>query len=141
MPLNGYSVGKDVVITLNMPSGILRVNLTMFDAKPVFLDLKSRPLNSPPVHMNIPDGWKGSAKVDRQDASLDDFTAQAEAAYWAGQNVLKGSITQTVTEPDGSTSRYRFTNVSLKITDPGSWSAEKLVDQSLEFEASRRIKV
>ena len=141
MPLNGYSVGKDVVCTLNMPSGILRVILTNFDAKPVYTDLKASPLNSPPVHMSIPSGWKGTAKCDRQNATLDDFAAAYEAAYWAGQNVLTGTITETISEVDGSTSRYKFTNVNLKVTDPGAWAGEKLVDQTLEFEASRRLKL
>lgn len=141
MPLNGYSIGKDNVLTINTPSGIMRVTLTHFDAKPVYTDLKSMPLDKPPVHMSIPSGWKGSAKLDRQDATIDDFVAANEAAYWAGQTVLPGSITQTITEVDGSTSRYRYTNVNIKVTDPGAWASEKLVDQSLDFEASRRLKL
>lgn len=141
MPLNGYSVGKDVTVTLNMPNGILRIKLTAFDAKPVYYDLRAKPLGDPTITMSIPDGWKISAKCDRQDATLDDFCAQYEAAYWAGQNVLTGSITETITEVDGTTSRYRYTNVNLKVTDPGSWSSEKLVDQTLEADASRRLKL
>jgi hypothetical protein len=141
MPLNGYSIGKDVVLTINTPTGLMRVTLTAFDAKPVYTDLKSTPLDKPPVHMSIPSGWKGSAKLDRQDATVDDYVAANEAAYWAGQTVIQGSITQTITEANGTTSRYRYTNVNLKVTDPGNWSGEKLVDQSLEFEASRRLKL
>jgi len=141
MPINGYSVGKDVVLTLNMASGILRVILTNFDAKPVYTDLKAMPLNSPPEHMSIPTGWKGTAKCDRQNSTLDDYAAANEAAYWAGQNILTGTITETISEVDGSTSRYKFTNVNLKVTDPGAWAGEKLVDQTLKSEASRRLKL
>ena len=141
MPLNGYSIGKDVVLTINTPNGIMRVTLTGFDAKPVYTDLKSTPIDKPPVHMSIPSGWKGSFKLDRQDATVDDYVAANESAYWAGQNVIPGSITQTITEVDGSTSRYRFTNVNLRVVDPGNWAGEKLVDQSLDFEATRRLKL
>ena len=141
MPLNGYSIGKDAVFTINTPNGILRVNLTGFDAKPVYTDLKSMPLDKPPVHMSIPSGWKGTFKVDRQDSSVDDYVATNEAAYYAGQSMLQGTITQTIEEVDGSTSRYRYTNVNLRVTDPGNWASEKLVEQSLEFEASRRLKL
>ena len=141
MPLNGYSIGKDNVLTVNTPNGILRVKLTAFDAKPVYKDLQSNPMNEPPVHMSIPSGWKGSFKLDRQDATIDDFIAANEAAYWAGQAIQQGSITQTITEVDGTTSRYRFTNVNIRVTDPGNWAGEKLVDQTVEFEASRRLKL
>lgn len=141
MPLNGYSIGKDVKLTINGPNGLLRITLTAFDAKPVYTDLKASPLDSPPVHMSIPSGWKGTFKLDRQDSTIDDFLATNEAAYWAGQNILQGSITETISEVDGSSSRYRYTQVNLKVTDPGSWAGEKLVDQSLEFEASRRLKL
>jgi hypothetical protein len=141
MPLNGYSVGKDVVLTVNTPNGVLRLNITNFDAKPVYTDLKSMPLGSPPKHMSIPTGWKGTMKLDREDSTVDDYAAQVEAAYWAGQNIVTGSITETISEVNGATSRYRYTNVNLKITDPGAWAGEKLVDQSLEFEASRRLKL
>ena len=141
MPLNGYSVGKDVVLTVNTPTGILRLPITNFDAKPVYTDLKAMPLGSPPKHMSIPTGWKGTIKLDRQDSTVDDYCAQVEASYWAGQNIVTGSITETISEVNGSTSRYRYTDVNLKITDPGAWAGEKLVDQSLEFEASRRLKL
>ena len=141
MPLNGYSVGKDVVLTVNTPTGILRLPITNFDAKPVYTDLKAMPLGSPPKHRSIPTGWKGTIKLDRQDSTVDDYCAQVEASYWAGQNIVTGSITETISEVNGSTSRYRYTDVNLKITDPGAWAGEKLVDQSLEFEASRRLKL
>ena len=141
MPANGYSIGKDAVFTVNTPTGLLRVVITSFDAKPVYTDLKSIPLNDAPVHMSVPSGWKGSFKLDRMDSSIDDYVATYEAAYWAGQNMLSGSITVTINEPDGSTSKYKFTKVNLKVTDTGSFSGEKLVDQTVEFEASKRLKV
>jgi hypothetical protein len=141
MPLNGYSIGKDAVFTINTPNGILRVTLTGFDAKPVYTDLKSVPLDKPPVHMSIPSGWKGTAKLDRMDSSVDDYVAANEAAYYAGQSILQGTITQTITEVNGTTSRFRYTNVNLRVVDPGAWASEKLVEQSLEFEASRRLKL
>lgn len=141
MPVNGYSIGRDAVLTINTPSGLLRVTITNFDAKPVYTDLKSVPLNDAPVHMSVPSGWNGSFKLDRMDSKIDDYVAAYEAAYWAGQNMLFGSITQTISEADGSTSKYKFTKVNLKVTDTGAWSAEQKVEQSVTFEASKRIKV
>lgn len=141
MPLNGYSIGKDHVLTINTPNGILRVRLTGFKSEPVYTDLKSTPLDAPPVHMSIPSGWKGSFKLDRQDSTADDFAANTEASYWGGQNIAQGTITETITEVDGTTSRFRYTGVNLKLKNPGDWSGEKLVEQDFEFEASRRLKL
>lgn len=139
MPVSGFSVGKDVKLNLNLRGGILRVILTDFEAKPVYSDLKSTPLNGPPIHLSVPAGWKGTAKLDRQGPAIDDYVTAYEAAYWAGENMLTGTITETISEPDGTISKYRFTNVNIKVTEPGSWGGEKKVEQSLEFEASRRL--
>lgn len=141
MPMNGYSVGRDHVLTITTPLGVLRIKITNFDAKPVFADLKSTPMNEPPVHMSVPSGWKGSFKIDREDNTVDSYLADIEALYWAGGNLPQGSITETIAESDGSTSRYRYTKVNLKVSDVGSWSGEKLVEQTFEFDASRRIKI
>src|SRR4051794_32063881 len=102
MPVNGFSVGKDVQLNINLPSGPLNITLTDFNADPMFNDLKSKPLDGVPIFGVIPDGWKGAFKFDRRDPLVDNFFAAAEAGYFAGQNNGSGTVLETITEADGS---------------------------------------
>lgn len=142
MPMNNFSVGKDVTLTVVTSYGTLKFpGLTDFMADPMTTDLKTKALDGTPRFGFIPDGWKGSFKLDRLDPSVDNYWAQVEADYFGGKNIQPGTISEIITEADGSITEWRYTGVVLRLEKAGDWGGDKKVEQSITFEAARRIKV
>src|SRR5580700_6297777 len=118
MPVNGFSVGKDVSLSLTNPSGTFpTVGITSFTAKPMFTDIKSKRLDGQTYFGEIPDGWTGTFKLDRTSPDVDTFFAALEAAYYAGQNTPAGTIQEVILEADGTTTTWQYTGVVLKLED------------------------
>lgn len=145
MPVNGFTVGRDVTITITGPGATTIVissdQVTQFDAKAGKREVWSRPLNSPPRPVYMPDGWQGTIHVDRSDATLDTFLANLELNFWNGQNTLPGSVLETITEDDGSITQWHFPNCMFWVTDPGAYHADGIVQQRLEFCCGTRVRV
>lgn len=142
MPVNSYSVGRDVTLNINTPQGALKVaKITRFSPKQETSDIKVKGLDGIIEHMVIPDGWSGSIDVERKDSTLDDYFAQLEANYYAGLNLAQVSITETIKEANGKVSQFRYEGVQLKLGSAGDWAADQTVKQQLDFMAARRIKV
>lgn len=142
MPVNGYTVGKDVSIDITGPNGPVRFSVkTGFSAKQDTNDTKVKRLDGVTDHVLTYDGWTGTLDFERQSSALDDYFAQQEANYFAGVNSLPISITETTTEADGSVSQFRYTSVVLKYDDSGSKTGDATVKQKVSWMASRRIKV
>lgn len=141
MPMNNYSVGRDVTLTVTTPDGQLAThNVTKFSSKQDTKQQKFTLLNGRIVNMRFPDGWSGTMEVARADDSLDAYIAALEDAYYAGKNEQGCSITEIITEPDGSISEYQYTGVIFTLANAGDWSGEAQVNQQLSWVASRRIK-
>lgn len=145
MPVNGFTVGRDITVTISGPGNnsivISSDQVTMFDAKPGKKEVWSRPLNVPPQPVYMPDGWRGTIHVDRSDATLDTFLANLELNYWNGENTLPGSVLETITEDDGSVTQWQFPLCMFWVDDPGSYHADGLVVQRLEFCCGTRKRV
>lgn len=145
MPVNGYTVGRDLVVTMAGPGGQSIVidsdQVTHFDAKPLKREDFARPLNSPPRPLYIPDGWRGTVEVDRADATLDTFQSNQEANFWNGQNILSGTMLETITEDDGSVTQYQFTSVMYWVEEPGTYRADGKVMQRIDFCAGQRKRI
>ena len=142
MPINNFSVGKDVSLTVVTSYGTMKLSgLTDFSADPMTTDLKSKALDGTPRFGFIPDGWKGSFKFDRLDATVDNLWAQMEADYYAGKNLQAGTISEIITEADGSVSQWRYDGVILRLEKAGDWGGDKKVEQSISFEAAHKVKV
>lgn len=144
MPFGNFSIGKDVVIDVLTPSGgvlQLPATVTGFESKPVYNRIKSKPLNGINLEVDIPEGWEGTITLDRQNSAIDDFFAQQELAYYAGQNVLMGTLTETISESNGVISQYRYTNVSLRFEEAGKKTGDDKITQTIGFFASQRLKV
>ncbi len=58
--------------------------------------------------LELPQGWEGSIEVERADNTLDDYFAALEANYYSGKNITTATITETIQEPNGSISQYRY---------------------------------
>lgn len=145
MPVNGFTVGRDVTITISGPGNTSIVipadQVTSFDAKPGKREVWSRPLNQPPMPVYMPDGWRGRVTIDRSDATLDTFLANLESSFWNGQNQLPGSVLETITEDDGSVTQWQFPQAMFWVDDPGTYHADGIVAQHLEFCAGQRKRV
>jgi len=142
MPQNGFSVGRDVSLSISGPSGAINLSLiTGFEAKPDIIDKKVKGLDGVTRHVRFPDGWAGGFDVERQDSTLDDYWAQLEANYYAGINELPVTIMETITEVSGAVSQYLFQGVLLKLTEAGKFSGDETVKQKVDFVAARRIKL
>lgn len=143
MPANNFNTGRDVSLVLISPAG-QRVDLeivTGFMAKQDTTKIRVRPLNSPPIFADLPDGWSGSFDIDRGNSNADDLAFQIESGYWNVGLIGSGSIYQYVTEVSGATSVYEFTSVSLTLDDAGTYHGDAVVKQKLSFRASQRNKL
>lgn len=142
MPVNSYSVARDITFTVVTPSGPLELaGKTDYSIKPMFTDLKHKGLDGVVEHGVIPDGWQISIRLDRRTPELDNFFAAREADYFNGVNQVGGTILETIQEADGSVSQFRYTGVILKYDDAGDWRGDSNIPISLTGMASRRIKV
>lgn len=142
MPMNSYSVGRDISLCIVAANGPLVLNqITGFQSKPDTTDKKIKGLDGVTRHLRFPDGWSGTFDIERQDNALGDYWAQVEDGYYAGRNERPVSITETVQEVNGSVSQYRYVNVLLTPDDMGSWKGDESVKQKVKFVAERRIRV
>ena len=141
MPVNTFSVGRDVSLIIQTPGGPLVSGLvTSFDSKPDMTEQKIKGLDGITRPVRFFDGWSGKFEFERQDSYLDDYFAQLEANYYLGVPELPCAITETIQNPDLSISQYRYLNVLLKLDNAGDWAGDKTVKMTVSFIASRRIK-
>ena len=142
MPANNFSIGRDVAIDVIGSNGPLRLSqITGFDSKATTIELKVKPLSGPPIFAMIPDGHTGSFDIERVDATIDKYFAQLENNFYSGLNQTSITMTETITEPNGAISQFRYTGVQLKYDDAGSWKQDASVKQKLSFVASRKYQV
>lgn len=142
MPVNGFTIGRDVAVDINMPQGPVRFsNVTGFEAKPMQSGIESKGLDGTDRFGTIPGGWQGSIDIDRANANVDIVFDQLEVLYYSGQNVPAGSITETITEPDGSITQWRYIGVAWTYEEHGSFQGDQKVSQKASWKASRRIRM
>lgn len=144
MAINNQSIGKDVSFVVMTSSGALNIPaaaITKFDAQPDTSHEARKGLDGVTRNLVYPNGWKGSFEIDRMSSVVDDFWAQYESDYYAGRNLLPGTINEVIQEADGSVSQYRYDGVVLDLKDAGSREADKVIKLKLDFYASRRKKV
>jgi hypothetical protein len=142
MPIGGFSVGKDVALTIVTASGPLTFSLiTSFSSHQETSEQMIKGLDGlarPVRHFN---GWKGRFDIDRQDSTVDDYFSQIEANYYAGINETPATITETITEVSGAITQYRYIGVLLKLESAGTWKGDDTVKQAISFVATQRLKI
>lgn len=142
MPVNNFSVGKDVSVLINTASGPLSFNLiTGFRSKQDTTKTRIKGLDGKTRWVRFFDGHSGSFSIERRDSTPDDYFAQLEAAYYAGINEQAASITEIIQEPNGSLSVWRYFGVLLDLDDAGSWAGDATVKQTISFVCERKIRV
>lgn len=141
MPMNNFTLGKDYSLTVVTTRGPLTINLlTSFTAKQLTNEIRVKGLDGVMRPLSIPDGWEGSFDMERQDGVVDAYFADLESAYYNGENILSSYITETVTEPNGGLSQFRFTGVMLRLEDAGAKAGDATVKQRIGWMASRSLK-
>lgn len=143
MPANAFSVGRDVVLDIIDPTlGLQRFPIkTGWKADPEYADLTSVALDGVNRFAHLPKGHKLTLNLDRRDSSVKDYFATIETNYFNGQPLGNVSITETITNVDGSISVFRYLNVALKLTNGGDFKGDGKVDMTIEGMASRMVKV
>lgn len=142
MPVNDFSVGRDITLDIITPQGPARFKLRKtFAAKQDTNDIREKGLDGIVRHLILPDGWSGTFEFARQDAEVDRFFSRLENDYFAGLNIPAMTITETISEPTGARSQFRYEGVMLKLDDAGEWKGDSTVPQRISWVASRRRQV
>ena len=142
MPSNLFSVGRDCQLVVMGPFGRIDLtHVTGFESRQVTAPVRVDRIDGVLLATELPKGWEGAFDLERGSSSVDDFVAQVEAAYHAGNAVASGTLYQYVAEIDGSTSTYQYDNVVFKLAHAGSWRGDASVKQRLEFYASTRMRM
>lgn len=144
MPVNGHSLGSDCTIDVYDPiSGEIKTlaGRTAFEPRQMTEASMRRRMDGTVHPVTIPGGWEGTISLDRTDDEVDRWMSQVEDAYYAGRNVAAGSITETLNNPDGSMSQYRYEEVLFRYDNAGRRSGEAVIETSLSWQAARRRKV
>lgn len=142
MPANGFSVGRDLSLTVFTSEGVIgTAGLTAFEARQLTSEIRQPLISGDVLAAYLPEGWQGVAEFTRLDDGLDDWFAAAESAYLAGQAPATAEITETITNPDGTVSQFVYRNVALRLESPGAWAGGKEVRQRVNWIASRRMAV
>lgn len=138
-PGSQFNIGSDSVLTVLVSgSPIGAMLLTKFEFKQLTTRQTSQPVNGKPNFREVEGGWEGTLDYDRSTSALDDFFVAKEAARYAGQQPPQITITTTINNTDGSTSKYRFNGVAMKMDSGGTYSADDKVVQTASWVASDR---
>lgn len=143
MPVNGFNIGKDVTLDIvDAVQGPLRFKIkTRFEADPEYKDLRSEALDGVNRFGYVPAGHKLTFEFDRGDARVDDYFAARESDYFNGVVLPNVSVTETISNPDGSVSQYRYTDVALKLDKSGSFKSDSIVTQTISGMAARKVRI
>jgi len=138
MPVQGYSTGRDATLVITTPKGIIDVKILEFNSKQETKEGTIEPINGDVEHPLYFMGHSGSFKTQRNGPQVDDYFAQIEDDYFNGRAILPAYIQETIQEPDGSVSQWRFDKVTLQLADAGKYKADTPTEQTINFKAARK---
>jgi hypothetical protein len=144
MPVNGMNIGVDYSLSFfDGNSGALVDLGDVQDVKIAALkhDIKTMPYNQAPRYGYVPDGYKIDFSITRSGNTLEDFMVRAEANFNAGRVQKPGFLNESITNPDGTVSRYQYTNFVIFLENHGNISRDKVVTLSLTGMASGKVQI
>lgn len=144
MPSNGMNTGTDYSISYyEGNSGALVPITDVQTAKITALkhEIKSQPFNGPPRYAFVPDGYKIDFTIVRTGSVLEDLAVLNEANFNNGQIMSPGVFQQTTTNPDGSISRFQYTNFVVWLDEHGDVARDKTTTQTLTGYASTKTPI
>lgn len=134
-----FSVGRDCqVVVLGAYGRVDLTHVTGFEARQHTASVRVDRIDGMQLGAELPKGWDGMFELERGSPAVDDFIAQLESDYYAGNPAAPGTLYQYIAESDGSTSTYQFNNVVFRLASAGVWRGDSSVKQRLEFFASTR---
>ncbi len=140
-----FSVGRDCTLVIMHPlaaSGRVDIpNVTSFRSAQVTANVKSDRLDGIQLAAELPKGWTFNFMADRGSPGLDNLFALIEQSWYIAGILNPCSVYQYITEKDGSTSTFQYTQASLKFDDPGTWKGDSKVEQAFSGEAWQRLPV
>ena len=139
-----FNTGHDIAFEIVDPAAGVALSIpikTGWDKKQNTESVKSRPLNSPPIFEEDPDGWEGSCDIDRSNSVVDDWIASREAGFYSGQTIRQATILETIQEVGGGFTQWRYIGCAFKLSDAGKAERGKTIVLKLDWKASTRIKV
>ena len=104
-------------------------------------DIANRPYNRPPRFDFIPDGYKVAFSITRTVATLENLAVTREANFNQGVGSAPGYLSESITNTDGTVTRYQYTGFVWFLTDHGDISREKTVTLAGEGMASQKVQV
>ncbi|MCP3017546.1 hypothetical protein [Cupriavidus basilensis] len=139
MPINGYSVGRDVTIVIQTPTGSLQIpKITKFSRKQDATVERVKRIDGVTETLRFFDGWSGSLEAKRSGPEIDRYFGTLEDNYYAGLNEQAAQIFETVTEPNGAISQFRYDGVMLTLENAGDVAGDASIPYSMNFTATRR---
>ncbi|WP_234775175.1 hypothetical protein [Paraburkholderia tropica] len=144
MAANTFNIGRDglQLTTFDATLGQVQFNgLTGFTAKPRYKKLESEGADGVTRFRNVPNGHEGTFEIDRVDSSAEAYFAQKESNFFAQYPPSQSTITQTVTELDGTVTQWQYTNVEMALENAGDWKALDKVPLQVSWSASKKIQV
>ena len=140
-----FNVGRDIQLVIQhplAPGGRVDLpNVMSFKAAQQVANIKIDRLDGVQLYADLPKGWDGSFMVERGSSGVDDLFALIEANWYASGAFLQAQIFQYIVEVNGASSTYLFQSSSLKLSDAGEWKGDASVKQTVNFMASRRLKL
>lgn len=130
MPVNRINVGTDY--SLAYFDGNTGVIQDLGDVQNVKInalkhELKSMPYNDVPRYGYVPDGFRIDFTIVRTAPVLEDLMVTFSRNFNAGAVMRPGYLNESINNPDGSVSRYQYTNLVVFLDDHGDISREKPV--------------
>lgn len=142
MPLNGLSSGIDSKITFTDINGVQNFTIIEnFTSKEDATTDKIVAMDGSVRHPKFHQGWSGSFTLERNSNFMDNYIAAQEAAYYQGLDQIPVTITQTITENNGTVSQYQFTQCVLYLEDAGNYSGTEIVKQNVSYVSSRKLQL
>ncbi|MBB1630312.1 hypothetical protein [Cupriavidus sp. UME77] len=142
MPQQGLSVGRDTTLVIQTPTGPLPIpKLTSFRKKQDTTQERVKLITGLSQHLRFFDGWSGSFGINRAGPEIESYFDQLETDYYSGINEQPCQIYETVSEPSGAISQWRYDGVVLSLDDGGEAAGDASVKLSLTFMASRRKRI
>ena len=142
--LNGFNIGTDLSATVTNDFGdnftleALGL-LTEFEVESLDKELEVMPISQGgvPVFQTVWSGWRGRLGFARADFSLQQMAIDMQDAYFNNGVITQFSMFVSVLNRNGSIDEYQLTGVQFSKPKPGNFRAEKEVDMTMEFKASR----
>lgn len=142
MPLDGLTSGIDTKITFTDINGVETFALLeSFTSKEDATVDKKVQIDGQVRHPKFHQGWSGSFSIQRNSPFQDAYFAAQESGYYLGLDQIPVTITQTITENNGTVSQWQWSQVVLVFENAGTYSGTEIVMQNVSFNAARRFQL